>query len=257
MRRLSWLYVRSLLLAWCGVVGLVYGQQGPVVLRVVEDNFEPQPKIGSKTGVGLVGVVAVREDRKGVGLNVDLLLPVTYALPNATPMCIFARSQDARFSFQGEASAEQLRSNHDGRLRLVAQLKEDSLTFLSALPLSQFALWGRLGSCVGSVKESQAPVVVALDPWPDSQVAIRALRVLLNAPEGRVGLRFGAKGQPKKEQPCVRSESKEAGAYATECTILLPLAKVTEVEILRYRFNATPLTDRFVLLGPQSLQVQR
>ena len=257
VRRRNYALIVAATLLWVsGGIEAARAQQNVIVLEDVQDYVVSQPRIGRETGIGLVGVVADRASRKGVSLSADLLLPAHYAPSARSSLCITARSQDARFSFQGRALADLSRASGDGRLRVKAELKHDSVEFLKALELSQFALLGRLGACTTGA-ENTTPTVFALDPWPDANTAIISLRVLLNAPESRVTLAYGAKGQPKTEEACRRSNVKEAGAFATECPLVPPPADLIEVEIRRHRFNNKPLIDKFYLVGPQLSLKQR
>lgn len=239
--------------AWAmhGYVAPTRAQQTPVMLDVKQEFIEPQPRIGRMTGISLVGVVAERGLRKGATLNVDLLLPPRHLLQSTAPLCITARSQDARFSFQGEAPPGLPQADTHGRVRVGARIKPESAAFLSDVDLAQLAMLARLGSCaVMPQTDDGVPTIIAMDPWPEAGGQITTLRVLLNAPEGRVSLAYGPRGGTKVEQPCARSAVKEAGAFATECRVSPPLADRIEVEIRRHRFNNKPLVDRFELIGP-------
>lgn len=231
--------------------GIARAQQPPVLLKVLQEYVEPQPRIGRSTGISLIGVVAERAPHKGVTLNADLLLPADHALTSDAPVCIYARSQDARFSFQGEAPPGLPRATTSGRVRVKAPVRPESAAFLRQVELVQFALLARLGACsAGPAAQEDVPTIIAMDPRPEDGADIAAFRVLLNAPEGRVSLAYGPKGGAKLEQPCLRSSVKEAGAFATECRVTLPAAERIEIEIRRHRFNNKPLVDRFDLIGP-------
>ena len=222
--------------------------QGAVSLRTVHDELATEPPISETSPASVIGVQLERGDGRAREIDAILLRPEDPKLGLSPAACVIARSQDARFTFIG--GLDPADAPKSGPVRVRGTLKSDTASYLGNLPLRQLALLAKTGPC--NNPQATRLQIIAVDPRPALKTSGKEiLRVLLNAPEGRIGLGLGsseAGARDAPDIPCLRSTARETAAFGVECMIELPPQDSVVVEVRRHRFGNQPLIDRFELL---------
>lgn len=211
--------------------------RAPQPLQRVREAVVRGPAINGDLSV--VGIQLVRSVAPRTDLDVELQLPDRDPAPARA--CVTARSRDGRFvyvgNYEGQAGL--------GPLRLAAALEAPSRQYLQRLARSELALLASAGACSEPV--AAVPTFVLVDPLPSAAGAAEQLRVLLNAPEERIGIvvapsEGALKGAP--ELPCLPESGSEVVAYSFACLLALPASSTVLLELRRHRPGNKPLIER-------------